>query len=204
MVFPRSFHAGLNEGFNVSEAWNAGSERWVPIGRKATVCSCGKVESPLIIDFDKIFGKNSLYILNLSIYSNECLLFATLQFSFDYFVIGPVPIEVQPAAGGSGAATSAKSGTSNGAPPLVVNVTVQLEKGSNRPRTSSSKFLFLFLFLRVILLLITCLNNLSIYIAVSRSRSSAPVEIKNTEKRRRAYFVRQDDERRKWGRYHPY
>ncbi len=75
MVFPRSFHAGLNEGFNVSEAWNAGSERWVPIGRKATVCSCGRVESPLIIDYDKIFGNNMLYTLFLLILDSNKMVF---------------------------------------------------------------------------------------------------------------------------------
>ena len=69
----------------------------------------------------------------------------------DYFVIGPVQIEVPPAAGGIATASSSKSapvppGTSHGGPPYVVNVTVLLESGSNRQKTSSCKIIFLFHF----------------------------------------------------------
>lgn len=47
VTFPGGYHAGFNEGRNVSEAWNMGSEKWIEKGRVASFCRCPKADEPI-------------------------------------------------------------------------------------------------------------------------------------------------------------
>ncbi|EWM21898.1 lysine-specific demethylase 4c isoform 1 [Nannochloropsis gaditana] len=40
VTFPASYHAGFNHGFNIAEATNFSTERWLSKGREAKVCRC--------------------------------------------------------------------------------------------------------------------------------------------------------------------
>jgi hypothetical protein len=40
ITFPGSYHAGYNHGFNIAEATNFATEKWMEIGRQAEVCRC--------------------------------------------------------------------------------------------------------------------------------------------------------------------
>jgi jumonji domain-containing protein 2 len=40
VTFPGSYHAGYNHGFNIAEATNFATERWIDIGRHANRCCC--------------------------------------------------------------------------------------------------------------------------------------------------------------------
>ena len=39
---PGALHAGFNHGFNCAESVNFGTERWLPIGRRARSCTCAR------------------------------------------------------------------------------------------------------------------------------------------------------------------
>lgn len=41
VTFPYGYHAGFNHGFNLAEAVNFATERWVEFGKRATKCECG-------------------------------------------------------------------------------------------------------------------------------------------------------------------
>lgn len=55
VVFPGVYHAGFNHGFNVAEAVNFASLRWLPRGRKAGKCECR--EDSVNLDVEAIFRK---------------------------------------------------------------------------------------------------------------------------------------------------
>jgi [histone H3]-trimethyl-L-lysine9/36 demethylase len=40
ITFPGSYHQGYNHGFNIAEATNFATERWIDVARKAKICSC--------------------------------------------------------------------------------------------------------------------------------------------------------------------
>eukprot|EP00232_Nephroselmis_pyriformis_P000998 CAMPEP_0182909358 /NCGR_PEP_ID=MMETSP0034_2-20130328/35706_1 /TAXON_ID=156128 /ORGANISM="Nephroselmis pyriformis, Strain CCMP717" /LENGTH=343 /DNA_ID=CAMNT_0025045605 /DNA_START=102 /DNA_END=1130 /DNA_ORIENTATION=+ len=40
--YPGAYHSGFNHGFNCAESTNFATQRWVPIGRKASICECSR------------------------------------------------------------------------------------------------------------------------------------------------------------------
>eukprot|EP00211_Chloroparvula_japonica_P008089 CAMPEP_0119127766 /NCGR_PEP_ID=MMETSP1310-20130426/6186_1 /TAXON_ID=464262 /ORGANISM="Genus nov. species nov., Strain RCC2339" /LENGTH=316 /DNA_ID=CAMNT_0007118047 /DNA_START=25 /DNA_END=972 /DNA_ORIENTATION=- len=40
--YPGAYHAGFNHGYNCAESTNFATKGWIPIGEKATACSCSR------------------------------------------------------------------------------------------------------------------------------------------------------------------
>ena len=40
VTFPKGYHWGFNQGFNMAEATNFATENWIPAGEKAKFCTC--------------------------------------------------------------------------------------------------------------------------------------------------------------------
>ena len=54
IVFPHAYHAGFNHGFNIAEASNFGSPRWVEHGKRHRACSCSQASSAVKIDMESL------------------------------------------------------------------------------------------------------------------------------------------------------
>ena len=50
VVFPMAYHQGFNHGFNMAEAVNFGSRRWLEYGKRARGCLCMDNKSAVKID----------------------------------------------------------------------------------------------------------------------------------------------------------
>lgn len=55
IVFPYAYHSGFNHGFNIAEAVNFASERWIEYGKRARQCDCQS--SRVVFSMDKFVAK---------------------------------------------------------------------------------------------------------------------------------------------------
>ena len=57
VVFPSAYHAGFNHGYNVAEAINFGTERWLEYGMKARGCLCASRSEAVRIDMAPLLAE---------------------------------------------------------------------------------------------------------------------------------------------------
>jgi len=57
IVFPHAYHAGFNHGFNIAEASNFGTPRWVEHGKRHRACTCSMSDSVVKIDMDPLISR---------------------------------------------------------------------------------------------------------------------------------------------------
>jgi len=57
IVFPHAYHAGFNHGFNIAEASNFGTPRWVEHGKRHRACTCSMSDTVVKIDMEPLVEK---------------------------------------------------------------------------------------------------------------------------------------------------
>jgi len=67
ITFPRSYHAGFNMGWNIAEAVNFATKRWIGFGRKASWCNCERYTVRFDMDnvVERIRSRCPKYLSNL-------------------------------------------------------------------------------------------------------------------------------------------
>jgi len=50
ITFPFGYHAGFNHGFNIAEATNFATPRWVEYGKNASQCRCSRDSIKICMD----------------------------------------------------------------------------------------------------------------------------------------------------------
>ena len=50
VVFPHAYHSGFNHGFNIAEASNFGTPRWVEHGKRHRMCTCSDSDKAIHLD----------------------------------------------------------------------------------------------------------------------------------------------------------
>jgi len=57
VVFPHAYHSGFNHGFNIAEASNFGTPRWVEHGKRHRHCTCADRDKVLLLDMEPFVAR---------------------------------------------------------------------------------------------------------------------------------------------------